>query len=128
MQKCLTQIWSFIQKNGIEQYWETPTLFQALSHTKKMESNSIGKLNICFEHFHIKKNQRKQHWETRPLKRSERTGPLFSTGVWGHEAVLRLLLEHRADPNTLNEDKKTPFHVVSAPLFARLAPSPLHCD
>ena len=46
MQKCLTQIWSFIQKNGIKQYWETQHLFWALSHKKKIRENSIGKLGF----------------------------------------------------------------------------------
>ena len=43
----------------------------------EFHTNSIGNLNICFEHFLIQKKIREQYMETRVLKRSERLGPLF---------------------------------------------------
>ena len=95
----------------------------------EFHTNRFGNLNICFEHFHIQtKNQRAVYGNSGFSKGVSAWAPLFTTDVWGHEGVLRLLLEHRANPNTLNEDKNRPLHVVSAPLFARLVLSPLHCE
>ena len=116
------------KKHGIKQYWESQHLFWALSHIKNGIKQYWECLHLFWALSHTKK-QREQQQENRLLKRSERVGtPFFTTscvGPWSRGRAATAAWGRPQRPWQVQAH--APSH-GECPLFARLAPSSLHCE